>query len=440
MKSHSLIWGVNRLVVIFLVLATVAIPSQANAAPNNTPVLPGPPTIVKIGLIYPFTGPLDYWGQEGEPFWRQAQTDINHLPETMAKNIEFQLLVRPSGSTGTGALLAAQDLVYNEHVQAIVGLPTSPELSGAISFLTTENIAVISSTSTGTEPALRQPDKVFRIMPNELYLARNMADMVVQRGFNKVAIIHSTSDWGKDYSDELRNHLLAKGCVTQSIAVPPLSPPSAGNYALEVQNLAAKVDALGPGTAIVMVVAEGDDLIILNHARNYPNLNVPWFSAMAGPELLTGTYAGLNLPDGSIFADSVDLWSQEHYFPRGGLADALLLHAQAFLGRKPRAEHVYVYDAVQLMARAILLSKNYFGAGIAAEIPTAATSYVPATGPIFFDGNGDRDSGDLAYTCMVPTGSPPYEYDYSAFFHGNSLSGFFDMLPAPQLRDLVWLR
>ncbi len=428
MKAYSLNSSVTRLVVIFLLLAIVAIPVQANAAPSASL-----PAVVKIGVIYPA-----YWGQEGELFWQQAEADINNLPGAISQGIQFRLVVRPDNGTPTDAFLAAQALVNNEGLQAIVGLPTSPELSGAINFLTNNNIAVISSTSTGTAPALMQPDKVYRIMPNELYLARNMADMVVHRGFTKVAIIHSTNDWGKDYANELTMRLLAKGCAIQSVAVAPL-PPFPGNYASEVQNLAAKVDALGPGTAVVMVVAEGDDLIILNHARNFPNLHVPWFSAMAGPELLTGMYAGFYLPDGSDFAYNIGLWSQEYLLPQNGLADALLLQAEAALGWKPRAEHVYVYDAVQLMARAILLAGTYDGTSIAARIPPAALSYAPATGLIHFDPHGDRDFGDLAYTCMLPTGTP-YQYYYCAFFHGSAAGGYFDILPTPQPRNMEWLR
>jgi branched-chain amino acid transport system substrate-binding protein len=188
-----------------------------------------------------------------------------------------------------------------------------------------------------------------------------------------------------------------------------------------------------------MVMGEGDDLIIFNHARTFPSLHVPWFSTLDGPELLTGAYAGLYLPGGSDFAYQVGMLSQEYYFPRGGSADVLLQQAKFQLGRTPRAEHIYVYDAVQLMARAILLAGTYDGQAIADKIPQAAQSYPAATGPFFFDGNGDRDAGELAYTCMVPTGGP-YEYHYCGFFHGDSLVGAFQILSAPQPRDLEWLR
>lgn len=429
-----------RIVIISICISLVFTftSSPVAAAPNDTPVLPGPPTVMKIGVIYPTSGPQAYWGLEGEHFWRQAEIDVNSLPQAIAQNIQFQLIPADSQSTGTGALLAAQDLVANHGVEAIVGLPTSPELSGAFGFLTTEQIAVISSTSTAATPALMLPDQVFRIMANELYLARNMAELVVYRGFTKVAIIHTTTNWGIDYSNELQNRLLSLGCAVESVAVAPL-PPAPGNYGPEVQDLATKVDALGPDTAVVMVVAEGDDLLILDQARNYPNLHVPWFSALAGQELLTGTYAGFALPDASLFAETVDLWSQEYLLPRNGLADALLQNVEKITGAKPFAENVFIYDAVQIMARAILLAGTYDGSAIAAQIPVAAPSYAPATGPIHFDPSGDRDFEDLAYTCMLPTGTP-YEYHYRAYYLGSPTGGFFDILPIPEPREIQWVR
>lgn len=432
MKSHSFLSSTIRLVIIFLLLAIVAAPLQANAAP-----FAGLPAIVKIGVIYPFTGPLAAWGQEAGPFLNQAEADINGL----APGVTFQLIPRTSDSTPAGALLAAQDLVDLQGVQAIVGLPTSPELSGALDFLRARQVAVISSTSTGSAPELRQPDNVYRIMPNELYLARNLADLILTRGYTRVAIIRDSGGWGRDYSTELVAHLQASGIITESVVIVSTPSPTPTSYAAEVADLANKAGILsvsGP-TAVVMVVREGDDLIILNQAAAIPTLQLPWFSAMAGPELLTSLYSGLYLPTGSSFAYARGLWSQEYLLPRGGQADGLLTQAQVILGFKPRAEHVFVYDAVQLMARAILLAGAYDGLTIAAQIPAAAASYPAATGPFFFDGNGDRDAGDLAYTCLLPAGGL-YQYHYCAYFHGSSFGGNFDVRPDPEPRDLEWLR
>jgi branched-chain amino acid transport system substrate-binding protein len=434
MKSHSFLSSITRLVIIFLLLASVATPLQANAAPSA--ILPA---IVKIGVIYPFTGSLAPWGQEAGPFLNQAEVDINSL----APGVTFQLVPRTSDGTPAGALLAAQDLIELQGVRAIVGLPTSPELSGAIDYLREKHVAVISSTSTASAPELRQPDNVYRIMPNELYLARNMADMILTRGYTRVAIIRDAGSWGRDYSDELVARLQASGIVTESVLIVSSPSPTPISYTAEIADLANKTGILSASglTAVVMVVKEGDDLILLNQAAAFPTLQVPWFSAMAGPEILTGTYSGLPLLGGSNFAYVRGLWSQEHLLPQGGVADALLTQAQASLGSKPRAEHVYVYDAIQLMARAILLAGTYDGPAITAQIPAAAASYPAATGPFFFDGNGDRDGGDLAYTCLLPmpTGSP-YQYHYCAYFHGTSLIGSFDIRPDPEPRDLEWLR
>ena len=417
-------------------------PGQASPQPTASPSpLPPPlPGIVKIGVIYPITGRLvdvNHWGDEAEPLWQQAGKDINNLDDTVKQGVQFKLVIRSSDSTGAGALKAAQDLVENEGVQAIVGLPTGSEASATVAYLTKNQIAAISSGSTGPKEELRQPDTLYRIMPNEIYLAHKMARLAMELGYTRAAIIYRTDGWGDIYAEEFASRFTAQGYPTASVAIEP-THPNVKDYETEVAELSQKVAGLGvdPHTAVVMAVWEGEDLNILHHAAADRNLSsVRWFSAAAGPALLYGVFdGGPSLPDASKFAYTHGLWSYENHSPLTPSVSNLLKYAEKELGRKPHFEHVYLYDAIQLMARAILLAGTYDGVSIASHIPGAAGVYDAATGPIHFDINGDRDAGDMAYTCMLPAGGD-YEYQYCAYFRDDASGGYFEILKAPELRD-----
>jgi ABC-type branched-subunit amino acid transport system substrate-binding protein len=419
----------------------IAIPSATQLPPTPTPI-PPLPAEVKIGVIYPLTGRLadvNNWGGEGEPFWEAAGVDINKLPEAEAKGVHFSLVVRTSDSTGEGALAAAQDLVEKEGVKAIAGLPTSGELRGSIEYLSQNNIAAISSASTGPNPELMLADTIYRIMPTELYRARKLADLALYLGYSKAAIIYRTDGWGDPFAAEFATQFAAKGYPTRQVAIKP-THPNVQDYAAEVSDLSGKVAELGADehTVVVMAVWEGEDLNILHHAAADKTLSgVRWLSGLAGPSLLTGEFgnSGMSLPDAPSFAFNHKLWSLESHPESNDLIRRLWNEAKSELGREPRFEHVYMYDAVQLMARAILLAGTLDGTAIASNIPAAAQDYQPATGIIRFDQNGDRISGDLDYYGSFKVGAN-YEYRYYAYFYDDAAGGHFEILTSPQPRNV----
>jgi ABC-type branched-subunit amino acid transport system substrate-binding protein len=434
-------------ILIFLSLACnfgSTIPGGPTATPKPPTSMPVSqlPSEVQIGVVYPLSGRLvdnNNWGGEGEPFWKAAETDINNLPEAVAQGVHFKLVVRSSDSTGEGALTAVQDLVKNEGIHAIVGLPTSGELLGAMGYLSGYHVAAISSASTGPNSDLMQPDTVYRLMPSELYMARKLADLAMYLGYTKAAIIYRTDGWGDAYAEEVAARFAAQGYPTQQVAIQP-THPQVQDYAAQVKDLSGKVAELGADehTVVVMAVWEGEDLNILHHAAADTTLSsVRWFAALAGPSLLSGTFgdSGINFPDALSFAFAHNLWSQENHPASNELVTRLWAQAKAELGRDPRFEHVYVYDAVQLMARAILLAGTLNGATIAARIPDAASGYQSATGIVRFDENGDRSSGDLDYFGQFKAGGG-YEYRYYAYFYDDASGGHFEILASPEPRSV----
>jgi ABC-type branched-subunit amino acid transport system substrate-binding protein len=365
-----------------------------------------------------------------------AEADINASPEAIAAGLRFRYVVRSSGTTEEGAQAAVRDLVENEGLHVIVGLPLSGELAATIPYLTQHHLAVISSASTSPQPELRQPDTVFRIAPPELYLARTLARFALNLGYRKAAVIYRTDEWGPSYVAEIAATFEAQGYPTVLVSIEP-THPQVGDYAAEVAQLSARVADLGAdeGMVVFMVVWEGEDLNILHHAAQDPTLSsVRWLSALLYPSMLSGQFSEFSFPEARAFALAHNLWGQEFHPPMNDLVRRLWAQAKAKLGREPRFEHVYLYDAMQIAAHAVLAAGTADdGLAVAAAIPTAVEGYDPAMGSIRFDENGDRASGDLAYYGLFQ-GQRGFEYRHFAFY--DAATDRFVVLPEPEPRQI----
>ncbi|HXZ44491.1 MAG TPA: ABC transporter substrate-binding protein, partial [archaeon] len=343
------------------------------------------PSEVSIGIVYPLSGRLEQWGGEGLPFVKIAEDDINDLPEAAAAGVHFNTVVRSSNTTGEGALAAVTDLVKNERIQVIAGLPTSGELGGTIEYLAGNHVATISSASTSPAPNLLQRDTVFRLMPSELYMAKRLAELSMHLGYRRAAIIHRSPDeWGDAYAAEVAARFRSAGYPTASVPFKP-THPAVIDYSSEVKQLSNLVNELGADekTVVVVVAWEGEDLNIFHHAAEDPTLSsVRWLSAVLYPSLLTGNFeaSGINLPDARDFAQSHRIWGQENHPPSSALLRRIWAQAKANLGVAPRFEHVYLYDSIQIAARALLLAGTQEGQSVAAEIPVVTNGYDSATG------------------------------------------------------------
>jgi ABC-type branched-subunit amino acid transport system substrate-binding protein len=396
------------------------------------------PPEVSIGVVYPLSGRLEGWASEALPFINIAEADVNGLPQAKAAGVRFSAVVRSSDATGEGALAAVKDLVEKEHVLVIAGLPVSEELMGSIQYLTENGIAAVSSASTSPSPTLMKRDTVFRIMPSELYMARRLAELAMHLGYRRAAVIHRTDEWGNAYSAEVMSRFKSLGYQAAEVGIVP-THPNVTDYATQVKQLSDRVAELGADgkTVAIMAVWEGEDLNILHHAAEDPTLSgVRWLSAVLYPSLLTGQFeaSGIDLPDARDFALSHQMWGGENHPPSNALLRRIWTQAKGDLGHAPRFEHVYLYDAIQVVARAMMLAGAQDGRSVAASIPAAVKGYDPATGPIGFDENGERATGDLAYYGLFKNGTQ-YEYRYYSYFHDDSPNGSFQVLQEPEVRE-----
>ena len=370
--------------------------------------------VYTIGIVYPMSGRLDWWARDTQPVIEAAERDLQAMLDETGSPVRFNFLFADSESTGEGALEAVKSLV-DEGAQIIVGLPTSGEVDGALSYIIASGIPVISPSSTASH--LSRPDNVFRLSIPENSRARIGAELALELGYGEVIVIHRDDGWGSAYAETVSTAFTERGLTAHSIAFEP-SHTYYMNYSDEVRELEALADE-GERALVYLVAWENEDYSILNEARKSPVLSrVRWFTAALYPTILErsvmfGMAEGLR-----DFALEVGLWAPEQRPIVQPLTIGLMEEARTELGRYPNYEHIYLYDAVMVAAKAFLTAGCGDSESLTAAIPLVAEQHFGATGHKELDLNGDLLTEDMAFIGVVKQGDT-YELGYYAFHDGS---------------------
>jgi branched-chain amino acid transport system substrate-binding protein len=173
--------------------------------------------IYSVGIVYPMSGRLDWWGKDAEPIIDSAKKNLQALLGETESDSSFRFIFADSNSAGEGALKAVQSLVA-QGAQIIVGLPTSGEVQAVLSYVNQEKVPVISSASTASHLSI--PDNVFRISTPENYRAKIGARFAITLGCKKVLVIYRDEAWGCAYAETVLNTFRENGLATDNISFP----------------------------------------------------------------------------------------------------------------------------------------------------------------------------------------------------------------------------
>ncbi len=380
-----------------------------------------------IGIVYPMSGRLDWWARDAQPIIDAAKRDIQELLNETGSDVKFIFPFADSESTGEGALGAVEDVVAKGS-QIIVGLPTSFEVEAALAYVNSLGIPVISPASTASHLSI--PDSVFRLSTPENYRARIGAELALGLNLTGVVVIHRDDDWGNAYAETVSEVFRERGLPAHRISFEP-SHTFYRNYSSEVREL--EMLALGKEDILAYLVAwENEDYSILNEARRSPILSgIRWFSAAIYPSLIDQVTMFGMAEDLRDFALAVDLWAPEQRPIVNDLTVSLMEEARSRLGHFPSYEHIYLYDAIMIAARALLVAGSGESDILRTVIPEIAETYFGATGNKALDTNGDLQDEDTAFI-GVARRDDVYQLGYYAFHDGSR--GEFSILDEPQER------
>jgi branched-chain amino acid transport system substrate-binding protein len=174
-----------------------------------------PETELIIGSVLPMTGDAGTFGQNAA---RGAELAI---AEAMGKKLlgetRIKLLVEDSRGNPADAASAARKLTDVDGASLMIGDVTSAGTHAIVPIITKEHIPTISPAA--SDPALSGTSPFFaRVWPSDVYEARVIGKYALAKGFSRIAVIYTNTDYGVGMVKAFRT-VVPKGTIMLDIPV-----------------------------------------------------------------------------------------------------------------------------------------------------------------------------------------------------------------------------
>ena len=193
---------------------------------------------IKIGVILGFTGPIESltptMASSAELAMKEASDSGLLLGGATVSSVRADSTCVDAGA----ATSAAERLVTSDNVAAIMGADCSGVTTAIANNVAVPNGVTMISPS-ATSPALTDIDDkgyFFRTAPSDARQGQVLAQVVMDRGINEVAVTYTNNDYGKGLSDSFVNAFKAMG---GSVTTEVPHEDGKGDYSAEVSTLSA---------------------------------------------------------------------------------------------------------------------------------------------------------------------------------------------------------
>lgn len=350
-----------------------------------------------IGFIGGFTGPIE---SLTPPIFAGAELVVKQVNEQGGiLGGEFKLISADGACDATAAASAADKLINTDNVTGIVGALCTGETIGAFngSGLSGNVVFISPASSAPALTTLEDNDLVYRTTPSDALQGVKLADLLLSKGIQDIAITYVNNDYGKGFADALSAAYTAGG---GTVAANLAHEEGKADYRAELGNLVASQNL------VVLAYANASGNTILRQAVESGNFTTyVGGDGMVGDDLLAG-----------IDAASVEgLIATRAGAPTGEATDTYTKVATD-AGIEANATYApQAYDAAFLLALAIEKNGSADREGLSAalrdvssapgekilpgewtkavELIKAGTDidYEGAGGPLDFDAAGDVD-------------------------------------------------
>ncbi|WEK04448.1 MAG: ABC transporter substrate-binding protein [Candidatus Devosia phytovorans] len=287
-----------------------------------------------IGFIGGFTGPIE---SLTPPIFAGAELVVSQINEQGGiLGGELKLVSADGACDATAAAAAADRVINTDNVTAVVGALCTGETIGAFngSGLSGNVVFISPASSAPALTTLEDNDLVYRTTPSDALQGVKMADLLLAKGIQDIAITYVNNDYGKGFADALAAAYTAGG---GTIAANVAHEEGKADYRAELGNLVASQNL------VVLAYANASGNTILRQAVESGNFTTyVGGDGMVGDDLLSGIDASaveglIATRAGAPTGDAVDIYN-------------------AFTGEGFTANATYApqsYDAAFLLALAI---------------------------------------------------------------------------------------
>lgn len=341
--------------------ATCAPNSGCDRLYGEDPRLAEPGTFVTLGTLLPRSGALGAFGEAMDNGVRLAVSEINQSGGVLGKKLA--VVSCDDGTDANQAERAARHLADVANVQAIIGAGASGVTIEAFNRVAKANRILMMSPS-ATSPAisnLTDDGLLWRTAPSDAVQGRAIAEYIVRRGYEKVAIVNRNDAYGNGLSAAISGQL----CVSDSAfcggsaIISRLYSDQTGPLQEDDQArvLAELVDTFKP-EVVVLIAYVQDGVAFMNLAAG-KGLRFILTDGTRDIALLGTTPNQRGVSDASILCTLV---GTNPASPSGELYNAFALKYDANFGAAPGTFAANSYDAAYLVALAYGAAR---GAGVA---------------------------------------------------------------------------
>lgn len=342
------------------------------------------PKEIVIGVAWPFSTNNDLFNEGIE----LAVKEIND--NGGVKGRELRLQKEDDGAELERGLRIAQSFVDNKEIQAVIGHRNSFISIPAAAIYDQAGLVMLSPASTSPDLIKDEYKHIFRCIPGDDEIARQMALYLAKQGHRRMVIIYSDDSYGIGLANAFEDQAKIQGITIVD---------RFNNYTglEDLKRMHSKWLAYGfDGIFIAESMPQAAQFI---YDAGQAGISVPFFggNAMESPSLSTvggkaaeGTIVGSvfdpNL-DSQVVKSFVDSFSQEYRM-------------------KPNSYAALGYDAVKILAAAIEKSDLQDRSTVAKKLKLLR-SWSGASGIHQFDSDGN-DRGDLVVLKQMHAGEFQY--------------------------------
>ena len=347
------------------------------------------PDIVNIGVVLPATGDLSSHGEDNTIATKLAAEHFNSHLKSIDATWQVKLVVEDSQTDPNVALEKIQSL-KSKGIDLILGPETSAELRNVRSYADTNNMLLLSPSS--TSPKLAIDDNVFRFVPDDTKQGKVIAKLLQHNDIKVVIPIYRADVWGDGlYESTQESFESLGGMVDEGIRYSPEITTFSSESELLSNRVAQYNEEYTVDEIAVLAIGFAETLHLLNFANSYDNLHeVQWFGAdgFTNDDTIIDDEIGLGFAQNTRFtATQFSASSNEKY-------EAVRDHLIEQVGSAPNNYAYSSYDSLWVLGLAIQDTQSLDTAMIKEAMPRVAGDYTGAIGLITFNEFGDLAISD----------------------------------------------
>jgi branched-chain amino acid transport system substrate-binding protein len=335
----------------------------------------------KIGCVLSTTGLLGPKGMDRLNAARLAVSEIN--AEGGVLNQQVELVEADDGTDPDKCLVRVKKMVEKDRVQVLVGGMSSDAVLATGQYLMEKEVLMVSPSATSIEISGQSWTRwVFRTTPNDALQGIILADIVLEKGFSRLATIVLANSYGMGLEQALVDSLKKEGWTGEHV-LSIYYEPDKKDFSAQLQNIKDN----NPDVVLAVTYVE-DGIVLFGQALDMNLDKIAWLGC-------DGNYSEHMFEDAKCaeFMEKAIVVGTRSVAPSDslyrGFADA---YTTAY-GSEPSVYCDTTYDAVRLIAEAIEQAGVYNGRAVRDALLDLGQKHRGVSGIITFNEKGDRVSG-----------------------------------------------